>query len=77
MVQALRDGVKLHVPKRIVAGFLQRVEVHIYLEFRKRRRHELSVAAEDIAADRLHLHAVLLLPRCDLHPVVPSGGHDI
>ena len=75
MVQSLRDGVNFDVPQRVVTGRLQRVKVHVYLELRQRGRHKLSVATENIATNRFHLHAVLLLLRRHLHPVVTVDGH--
>ena len=76
-VQSLGYGVEFDIPQRVVASCLQRVEVHVNLELRQRRCHELSIATEDISAHRLYLHAVLLLSRRHGHPVVPLAGHDI
>ena len=77
LVESLTDGVLLGIPKRVVAGFGQCLEVHEYLEFRQRTRHQLSCAAQDVASVRLHGHGVSLLSLGNLHPVVVLSRHDV
>ena len=54
-----------------------RLEIHVDSVFRNTRRHQLSVAAHDIAAIGFHTDAVNLHLRGHYIPVVFLGRHDI
>ena len=82
LVQPLTQAVELLHPQRVfllapggVVGSCLEVEVDLIL--RDAAGHELSVATQDIAATRLHVHAVAFQTGSHVSPVLFLGSHDI
>ena len=75
-VQTHTDAVHLHCQQRVLLLSSSK-EVHVHLELRYAACHQLSVAAEDIAAVGLYFYAVAFQPRCHLGPVLFLGRHYI
>ena len=77
LAQHQTNRVDFLVPERIRFRLFKSLKVHIHLEFRQRRRHQLTVARENVATVGLHAHTVVLHTLRHLLPIVVLGGHNI